>query len=135
VVVVDAVAPLRTEGLDHVAITVADLERSVVFYSDVLGLERRHEELRVPMFMLASGSGLAIFPADAHPGDGNGDGGVPDVRVMHIAFRVDREQFDRARVALPEAGVEVRFSDHGNVHSLYFQDPDGHALELATYDV
>jgi catechol 2,3-dioxygenase-like lactoylglutathione lyase family enzyme len=127
------VEPLRTEGLDHVAITVADLERSVEFYRDVLGLESRYDELHVPMFMLAGGSGLALFPPEALPGDGGS--GAPDIRVAHVAFRVDREQFDRARDVLSAAGVETRFSDHGNVHSLYFDDPDGHKLELATYEV
>jgi catechol 2,3-dioxygenase-like lactoylglutathione lyase family enzyme len=128
------VEPLRTEGLDHVAITVSDLERSVAFYTDVLGLESRYGELHVPMFMLAGGSGLALFPAESFPGSGDA-AGVHDVRVMHVAFRVDREQFDRATAQLPAAGVEPRFEDHGNVHSLYFEDPDGHKLELATYEV
>ena len=125
--------PIRTEGLDHVAITVADLERSVAFYRDLLGLESRYGELHVPMFMLAQGSGLALFPAEALPGDGGS--GEADIRVAHVAFRVDRAQFDHAREALPGAGVDLRFEDHGNVHSLYFNDPDGHKLELATYEV
>lgn len=125
--------PLRTEGLDHVAITVADLERSVAFYRDVLGLESRYGEMHVPMFMLAAGNGLALFPAEVLPGDGGS--GEADVRVAHVAFRVDREQFERAREELPQAGIEPRFEDHGNVHSLYFSDPDGHKLELATYEV
>jgi catechol 2,3-dioxygenase-like lactoylglutathione lyase family enzyme len=127
------VEPIRTQGLDHVALTVSDLERSTAFYRDVLGLRGRHEELRVPMFMLAEGRGVALFPVEAMPGDGGS--GEPDIRVAHVAFRVDREEFDRARRELSEAGVEARFSDHGNVHSLYFKDPDGHKLELATYEV
>ena len=125
--------PIRTQGLDHVALTVSDLERSVAFYRDVIGLQSRYGEMHVPMFMLAEGSGLALFPAEVLPGDGGS--GDADIRVAHVAFRVDREQFDRARVELPQAGIEPRFEDHGNVHSLYITDPDGHKLELATYEV
>jgi catechol 2,3-dioxygenase-like lactoylglutathione lyase family enzyme len=125
--------PIRTDGLDHVAITVSDLVRSAAFYSELLGLERKYEEGHVPTFMLAGGTGLALFPAESFPGDGGA--GRPDVRVMHVAFRVDRAQFDRARGELAAAGIEPRFEDHGSVHSLYFADPDGHQLELATYEV
>jgi catechol 2,3-dioxygenase-like lactoylglutathione lyase family enzyme len=125
--------PLRTQGIDHVALTVSDLRRSHDFYSGLLGLERRYEEWHEPMFMLAGDTGLALFTAESYGGSGDGEPGP--IRFMHVAFRVDREQFDRARAELPEAGVEPRFEDHGNVHSLYFRDPDGHQVELATYDV
>jgi catechol 2,3-dioxygenase-like lactoylglutathione lyase family enzyme len=128
------VEPLRTDGLDHVAITVEDLERSHAFYSGVIGLERAYDEWHVPVFMLAGGSGLALFPRESHPGSGD-DSSVPEIRVMHIAFRVDREQFDRARAELPSAGFEYRFADHGACHSIYFPDPDGHEIELTTYEV
>ena len=124
--------PVVTQGLDHVALTVSEMRRSHDFYARVLGLKRRYEEWHEPMFMLAGETGLALFSAESHPGDGEG---VPPIRVMHVAFRVDREQFDRARAELPEAGIEPRFEDHGSVHSLYFRDPDGHQLELATYEV
>ncbi len=126
--------PIRTKGLDHVAITVADLRRSHDFYAGVLGLESRYGPDHEPVFMLAEGSGLALFSAESHPGDGT-DEGRADIRVMHVAFRVDREEFDRARAELDSAGLEGRFADHGAVHSLYFRDPDGHEIELATYDV
>jgi catechol 2,3-dioxygenase-like lactoylglutathione lyase family enzyme len=127
------VEPLRTEGLDHVALTVADLRRSAEFYAGVLGLEQRREELREPVFMVAGGTGLALFTAESYGGSGTGEPGP--IRVMHIAFRLGREQFDRARAELPAAGIEARFEDHGNVHSLYFPDPDGHVVELATYEL
>jgi catechol 2,3-dioxygenase-like lactoylglutathione lyase family enzyme len=125
--------PLRTEGLDHVAITVTDLRRSAEFYADVLGLESRYEPGHEPVFMVAGGTGLALFRAETYGGSGPGEPGP--IRVMHVAFRVDREQFDRARAELPAAGIEPRFEDHGSVHSLYFPDPDGHVVELVTRDV
>ena len=45
----------NNEGLDHVAIAVADVERSRRFYADVLGLEREHQEWDVPVVMVARG--------------------------------------------------------------------------------
>jgi catechol 2,3-dioxygenase-like lactoylglutathione lyase family enzyme len=126
------VAKYGNQGLDHVAIAVADVERSQRFYADVLGFERAHAEWDVPVVMAADGTGVAIFDKSLHAGDA---GGNPEVRILHIAFRVDREGLERAREELSELGLEPSFSDHGISHSLYFDDPDGHQLELTTYDV
>ena len=126
-------ARFGNQGLDHVAIGVGDVEHSASFYEEVLGLERTHEEWDgIPTVLVANGSGLALFPKDMHPGDGDGE---PSIRILHIAFRLGREGFDAARSALPEHGIEPRFSDHRISHSLYFSDPDGHQIELTTYEV
>jgi catechol 2,3-dioxygenase-like lactoylglutathione lyase family enzyme len=125
-------AKYGNQGLDHVAIAVADVERSERFYADVLGFERAHAEWDVPVVMAANGTGVAIFDKELHTGDADGN---PEIRILHIAFRVDREGFARARKELAERGLEPRFSDHGIAHSIYFDDPDGHQLELTTYEV
>jgi catechol 2,3-dioxygenase-like lactoylglutathione lyase family enzyme len=119
----------RLEGLDHVAIEVADLDAAERWYAETLGLERAHPEWDPPRVMTAGGTGVALFPAS----DGGEDGSAP--HPLHIAFRVDRASFDAARDELPRRGVELRESDHGSAHSVYFTDPDGHRLELTTYDV
>ena len=123
-------AGFRTEGLDHVAIAVADLDRSEAFYREVMGLERVYEEWDPPRVLASGGSGMALFPAGT---DGVGVVGAPG--ILHFAFRVDREGFEAAQTALSERGIEFRFSDHGLSHSIYFKDPDGHQLELTTYEV
>ena len=123
------------EGLDHVAIGVADVERSRAFYERVLGFERLYPEWEVPVVMGVGGTGVAIFDESAHPSPTPGELEPPAVRILHIAFRVDRDGFDAARRELADEGVEARFSDHGLSHSLYIRDPDGHQLELTTYDV
>jgi catechol 2,3-dioxygenase-like lactoylglutathione lyase family enzyme len=127
------VVRFNNEGLDHVAISVSDVARSRAFYENVLGLERAREEWDVPVVMNAGGSGLALFPRESHPASGP-EGAEPEIRILHIAFRVDREGFDEARDALAADGVEARFSDHDISHSLYFNDPDGHQIELTTYE-
>ena len=123
-------APIRTVGLDHVAIAVSDMDRSERFYREVMGLERVYDEWDPPRVLAARGSGMALFPA------GTGDDAVVGAPgILHFAFRADREAFEAAQDALAARGIEFRFSDHGLSHSIYFKDPDGHQLELTTYEV
>jgi catechol-2,3-dioxygenase len=128
-------ARFNNRGLDHVAIAVRDLDRSQRFYQRVLGLEREYEEWDVPIVLAAEGTGLALFHRDLHPSSTPDDVEPPAVRIMHIAFGLDRAGFDEAREVLAGEGIEVRFSDHGISHSLYFDDPDGHEIELTTYEL
>jgi catechol 2,3-dioxygenase-like lactoylglutathione lyase family enzyme len=125
----------NNQGLDHVAIGVGDVERSRRFYERVLGLERTHEEWDVPVVMSASGSGLALFPEELRPSPAPDDAEPSAIRVLHVAFRLDREGFDALREELAREGVEARFADHGISHSVYVHDPDGNLIELTTYEV
>ena len=122
-------AKFQTQGLDHVAIAVSDLDRAEDFYREVLGLERVQPQWDPPRIMASAGSGMALFPkGEDFPGE-------TSPHILHVAFRVDREAFEAARAELDERGIEVSFSDHGAAHSIYFNDPDGHRLELTTYEV
>jgi glutathione S-transferase fosA5 len=126
---------VRVEGLDHVALTVRDVAGSVAWYRDVLGLERRYQDVwgDFPAVLGAGTTSLALFPvnvADPAPPPGRGV-----LTVRHIAFRVGRAAFDRARAELEGHGLTVTFQDHTAAHSLYFTDPDGHQLEITTYEV
>jgi catechol 2,3-dioxygenase-like lactoylglutathione lyase family enzyme len=124
---------MHLEQLDHVAIAVRDVERSVEWYRDVLGLERRHEVWgSYPAMVCAGSSCVALFPIDgdeSHPAPG------PETDTMlHLAFRADRPGFERAQAELREREIEFEFQDHDIAHSIYFRDPDGHELEITTYD-
>lgn len=126
---------MRVEGIDHVALSVSDVGRSVRWYSDVLGLERRHPEWgNVPAMVCAGQTCVALFengdPAARQIADEDGW-----LAMRHLAFRVDRQMFDRAQEELRAAEIEYDFQDHDIAHSIYFGDPDGHMLELTTYEV
>jgi catechol 2,3-dioxygenase len=125
----------RLEGLDHVALAVRDVRASAQWYCDVLGLERLHEAAwgDTPAMVGVGGTMLALFPvrgAEPKPPPGK------DVlAARHVAFRTDAQSFAEARVELRGRGIEVEFQDHGIAHSIYFRDPDGHELEITTYDL
>ena len=128
-------ARFNISALDHVAIGVADVDRSCAFYARVLGFERLFPEWDMPVFMGTDGFGLAIFHESVHPSPTPADGEPQAVRILHFAFRVDREGFAAAKRELAGEDFKLTVSDHGLSHSLYFRDPDGHLIELTTYEV
>ena len=119
-------------GLDHVALRVKDLERSAAWYREVLGLQPMFEGAwgGVPIMLGIGGlAAIALFPA--------GEAGVSGraaIEIDHFAFRASRADFERARESLEQRGIEVDFQDHEISHSIYFLDPDGHQLEITTYE-
>jgi catechol 2,3-dioxygenase-like lactoylglutathione lyase family enzyme len=125
----------QIESIDHVALNVRDLKRAEAWYREVLGLERRFEAEwgDVPTVLCAGSTCVALFPGSGRSHGGNARS-QPRV-LRHIAFRVDRENFGKAQEELRARGVEFTFEDHEISHSLYFSDPDGHIIELTTYEV
>jgi catechol 2,3-dioxygenase-like lactoylglutathione lyase family enzyme len=126
---------MQLEGIDHVALGARDIERSVKWYIEVLGFERIHEGMwdGVPTFIGKGNTGIALFPASANakstPSTGRG------IRMLHLAFRADRNGFLAAQRELEKRGIKFEFEDHEISHSIYFRDPDGHQLEITTYEV
>ena len=123
----------RTQGLDHVALVVADMRRSIAWYADVLGMERRYAGVwdggGHPVVLCNGDACVALFePVE-------GDLVEADGVNRHFAIRLDRSGFDAARAELAEPGIEAELWDHTICHSLYVRDPDGHQVELTTYDL
>jgi len=126
---------MKMQHIDHVAITVSDLGRSLAWYRDVLGLERRHEEEwgDVPTMMCAGETCVALFPSDvAEP---KAVDARNTVSMRHFAFRVDLANFEAAQARFRELGIEFESADHGIAQSVYIADPDGHRIEITTYEL
>jgi catechol 2,3-dioxygenase-like lactoylglutathione lyase family enzyme len=123
------------EGIDHVALSVRDVERAAQWYIDVLGFERRYEGIwdDVPVFIGKGTTALALFPVQANSRSVSTDRG--EIRMLHLALRANRQNFLAAQEELKRRGIKFEFQDHEISHSIYFRDPDGHELEITTYEV
>ncbi|MEX2236580.1 MAG: VOC family protein [Dehalococcoidia bacterium] len=120
----------KLDHLDHVAISVTDLDASIAWYKETLGLERRHPEWDEPAMLCAGPSCVALFRAE---GDSpQAAPGYDTLAMRHFAFHVDRENFGAAQDELRGRGIEFAFEDHGAAHSIYIKDPDGHRIEITT---
>lgn len=130
--------------LNHAVLAVADLDRSLAFYRDLLGfrvIPGAPRALRFrAAFLQAPGStndhDLALFelavagaPSIEEPAAGSGPS---TVGLIHLAWEVDTlAELERLAGVLETAGAFVRSSDHGATKSVYARDPDGMDLELA----
>lgn len=124
----------KVDHLDHVALAVKDLKRSTRWYQEVLGLERRYQEAwgDVPTMLCAGNTCIALFPASTSEPKAAPDENT--IAMRHLAFRVSRKNFERAQEELSRRAIAFDFEDHEIAHSIYFSDPDGHRLELTTYE-
>ena len=124
------------EGIDHVALSVRDVEGSAQWYIEVLGFERRHAEMwsGIPTFIGKGTTAIALFPIRDN-GESASHGRPAKIRMLHFAFRTDAKNFEVAQKELKQRGINFEFQDHEISHSIYFHDPDGHELEITTYDI
>lgn len=130
--------PPRVARVLETAVYVEDLDRSADFYERVLGLEVMSRASRMISIDAGGGSVLLLFlrggstEGSEFPGgwipphDGSGR--------AHFAFAVDAEDLDawRGRLAEHHVGIESEVTWGRGGRSLYFRDPDGHSVELAS---
>ncbi len=128
-------AAMQLEGIDHVALAVRDVERSANWYIEVLGFERLHEGMwnGIPTFIGIGNTAIALFPANSNTRSTSST--RRDIRMLHFAFRANRNGFLDAQQELKKRDIKFEFQDHEISHSIYFRDPDGHHLEITTYDL
>ena len=122
--------PLKVIEINHVALHVADLERSKRFYVDVLGFEDRTATVNpgqamssnpTMSFLLAGSQGLDLFQVPAHDVHGGQE-------MSHMAVSVEADVIEDVLALLEGVGVAV--SDTTPRNSVFISDPDGHRIEI-----
>ena len=128
----------KLDGILETAIHTEDMARSRAFYEGVFGLEPIYSDDRLSAYAVAGRDVLLVFrkgktgqtvtlPSGTIPGHG-GDG------ALHVAFAIAKDELDRweAHLASHQVAIEGRNDWERGGRSIYFRDPDGHLLELAT---
>ena len=128
----------KLDGILETAIHTEDMATSRAFYERVLGLEPIHFDDRLTAYAVAGRDVLLIFrkgttgqtvvlPNGTIPAHGS-DG------ALHVAFAIGKDELDRWEAHLASRGVTIegRNNWERGGRSIYFRDPDGHLLELAT---
>ncbi len=122
---------LHVTGLDHIVLVCSDVERTLAWYCDLLGLDPvRVDEWRrgdVPFPSVRVDAGTIIDLIAGEPVDG---------RLDHFCLVVDPTDLDEIAASGEFAVVDGparRFGARGDGTSLYVRDPDGTVVELRHY--
>lgn len=114
---------ITTAGLDHVVIWVSDLERSKRFYIGLLGMTVNHESDWQSFLWCGNGHQVALFlQRDGSPVKIGAE-------LNHIALRMEPASYEEVKARLEQEGIEVS-GRAGDPTCIYFDDPDGHRLQL-----
>lgn len=125
--------PFEITKLGHVVLNCSDMERSVRFYTQVLGFEISDI---YPDDMVPGGMVFMRFNEDHHGVAlvGSMPGASPNIELNHLAFEVATlDEVVRARNHLKQHGVTIDFEGRrraGVQIAVEFRDPDGHRLEI-----
>lgn len=119
------------KGIDHVALIVCDMDRSLNFYNNMLGLKILHDGRGdggdKKSFLGIQEKSMVALTENAHKNMGRN----LDNSVSHIAFKVDN--LDRAKASLESKGIEFieeKKDSNGKPVAYHFLDPDGFELEI-----
>jgi catechol 2,3-dioxygenase-like lactoylglutathione lyase family enzyme len=131
---------VKITELDHIVLRVRDVEASLHFYTQVLGLpsERveqwRAGEVRFPSARLNADTIIDLFASDQQPigreGAKNQD---------HFCMVIEPTDMEELKVKFEDIGVDIqagpgkRWGSHGDGISLYIYDPDDNVVELRHY--
>jgi catechol 2,3-dioxygenase len=117
--------------IGHVHLKVADLERAITFYRDVLGFELTQRYGRQAAFLSAGGYhhhiGLNSWESAGGSSPPPGTTGLYHLAILYPT----RAELANALRRLIAAGIQLDgASDHGVSEALYLRDPDGNGVEL-----
>ena len=126
---------IKILGIDHAAISVRDLAKSLKFYTEVLGFEissRENQKAGIEYFLDCGPSLIGLIQGDPggekHLLQDSGLGG------NHVSFRVKTQEFDQAVQKLKRQNVTITFEKKREKSwSVYFLDPDGNKLEMTAW--
>jgi catechol 2,3-dioxygenase-like lactoylglutathione lyase family enzyme len=126
-------------GIQHLDLAVGDVERSLVFYTALLGPLGLHERFRVPtyrgteevVYLEYGVQGLGLRPAD------DGPYRYHNVGIEHLAFEVDRaDEVDEAYERCVSLGGVIQsppaqhYVDDEDYYAFFAFDPDGIRVEV-----
>ena len=126
---------MKITALDHLVLTVANIEKSIAFYTQVLGMEEiTFGEGRKALLFGRQKINLHQRGAEVLPNAQNAACGTADLSLLtdtplpQVLTELQQHGIE------PISGVVPRTGAVGAIESVYLRDPDGNLLEISRYE-
>ena len=131
---------VKITEMDHIVLRTQDVEESLRFYTEVLGMQPerveqwRAGEVRFPSARLNADTIIDFFESDNYSMDKDGP-----KNQDHFCMVIDYTDMEELKARFEDLGVEIqagpgkRWGSHGDGISLYIYDPDNNVVELRHY--
>ena len=124
---------MKINGMDHIVMTTADVDKCIHFYRDVLGMRHENKNGRHALYFGNSKINIHTRPGEFQPAAARPTAGsldfcfVVDSLIDEVIKEIESKQWQIESGPLPRHGAM------GEMESIYLRDPDGNLVELASY--
>lgn len=125
---------LSIDRIDHIVLTVSDIDQTVWFYCDVLGMQEiEYGENRIALKFGNQKINLHLIGSDISPKADRPTSGSADICL------ISQTSLDEVAAMLEKHGIEIeegpvtRSGATGKIVSVYCRDPDGNLIEISNY--
>ena len=126
---------IKITALDHLVLTVADIQKTIDFYTTLLGMQEiTFGDNRKALLFGTQKINLHQKGAEVLPNAQNADCGTADLCLLTVTPLLEViHVLQQHQVEILEGGIVPRTGAVGKIESVYCRDPDGNLIEISRY--
>lgn len=125
---------IKINRLDHLVLTVKDIDKTVDFYTKVLGMEKEiFKGTRVALKFGNQKINLHKIGSEFEPKAFNAKDGSADLCFIIDTPLIESKNYIESLNIVIEEGIVSRTGANGEIDSIYLRDPDLNLIELSNY--
>ena len=125
---------IKINRLDHLVLTVKDIDKTVDFYTKVLGMEKEiFKGTRVALKFGNQKINLHLLGSEFEPKSFNVKDGSADLCFIIDTPLIESKNYIESLNIVIEEGIVSRTGVNGEIDSIYLRDPDLNLIELSNY--
>ncbi len=127
---------MNITSIDHIVLTTSDIERTLAFYTQVLGMQEiSFGDNRKALLFGQQKINLHEVGKEILPNASNANTGTLDICLLtDTPLDEVMDTLIKHNVAVLEGGIVPRTGAVGKISSIYCRDPEGNLIEISCYD-